>query len=162
MSSLNVYIAVPDYLEQWLRHEFWNNETGRVEFPRGSAPRAVLHSLLTRPPKGLISAAMGSKSEIPVEVPSFKGINPNSFCWLSDSGKKALVSCLKKLFQSMMWQELFPLLGYNVQITDVVYAFLDNHGIEPTPQNWETIRQMFFRMRKKTAKSDDSSNVNLS
>ncbi len=153
MSQLSIYISLPQYLDQWLRSEYWNPDTRRVEFPRGSAPRAILQSCLTKIPSGALTH-IPSKGEIPIEVPTFRGINPRVFCHLPDRGRKALVSCLKKYFAAVVWQELHPLLSHDVQITDVVYAFLDRHGIEPTPQNWETVRQMYYRMRKKTANSD--------
>lgn len=153
MSQYTVYIKVPDYLNQWCRHEFWNPDTKRVEFPRGSAPRVILQTLLSRAPRPSL-AYHDHSGELPVEVPTFKGINPKCYNHLPEAGKKALVSCLKKYFSSVMWQELHPLLNQDIQITDVVYAFLDRHGIEPTPQNWETVRQMYYRMRKRTAKDD--------
>lgn len=152
MSQFNVYITAPEYLRQWLRHEYWNEETRRLEFPRGSAPRAILQTLLRRTPANLMPHLPG-KEETAVEVPTFKGVNPATYCHLPEVGKKALVSCLKKMFQSVMWQELHPLLTLDIQITDVIYAFLDKHGIEPTEQNWETVRQMYYRMRKKTART---------
>lgn len=153
MSQYSVYIKVPDYLGQWLRHEFWNPDTGRVEFPRGSAPRAVLQSLLSKCPRTDLSHPDRS-GEIPVEVPTFKGINPHLYNHLADAGKKALVSTVKRMFQNMMWQELYPLFTHNVQITDVIYAFMDRHGIDRTEKNWETIRQMYHRMRKRSALQD--------
>lgn len=152
MSKFTVYLKVPDYLHQWCVNEFWNPESRRVEFPRGSAPRAILHSLLSRARN--IDLHADNSGLLPIEVPTFKGINPKCYNHLSDVGKKALVSCLKKYFAAMMWQELHPLLSHDIQITDVIYAFLDRHGIEPTPQNWETVRQMYYRMRKRTSRDD--------
>ncbi len=152
MSKLSIFITLPDYLDQWLRSEYWNPETSRVEFPRGSAPRAILQSCLTKTPRGTLPHFPGI-NEIPIEVPTFKGINPQVYCYLPDKGKKALISCLKKNFAGLVWQELNPLLSHDIQITDVIYAFLDRHSIEPTAKNWETVRQMFYRMRKKTAQN---------
>ncbi len=150
MSQFSIYISVPDYLHQWLKNEYWNPETARVEFPRGSAPRAVMQSLLSKCPRVDISYHDHS-GEIPVEVPTFKGINPRLYNHLPEAGKKALVSTIKRMFHHMMWRELSPLFTHDVQITDVIYAFMDRHGIERTEKNWETIRQMYHRMRKKTA-----------
>lgn len=161
MSQLNVYVNVPAYLGEWLRNEFWNPETKRVEFPRGSAPRAILQSLLTRPPRGWFATRGDVSGCIPIEVPTFKGVNPHTYCHLSDRGKKALVSSIRKLFQSVLWRELSPLLEHDVQITDVIYAFLDNHGIDSTPQNWETVRQMYFRLRKRTLSKDADTDSDL-
>lgn len=148
MSHYNVYINPPGYLAQWLRHEYWDEETGRVVFPRGSAPRVVMQSLLRKPPKGW--KEVGTIDSLKVEVPSMKGINASSFNYLSDAGKVALISACKKLFQAMLFNELHELFFQDVKITDIIYAFMERHGIENDPKHWETIRQMYARMRKKT------------
>ena len=148
MSQFSVYINPPEYLGQWLRHEFWDAETGRVVFPRGSAPRAVLYALLRKHPGCRIELV--DKDAIPVEVPSFKGINPASFNYLSPMGQTALISACKKLFQSTLYNELHELFAHDVQITDIIYEFMDRHGIDRSERNWETIRQMYSRMRKKS------------
>lgn len=148
MSQFSVYINPPEYLAQWLRHDFWDSESGRVVFPRGSAPRAVLASLLRKSPgRSLHDSATSS---LPVEVPTFKGINPATFNYLSPTGQSALISACKKLFQATLFNELHELFSHDVQITDIIYDFMDRHGIDRTERNWETIRQMYLRMRKKS------------
>lgn len=152
MSQFSVYINPPEYLGQWLRHDFWDSESGRVVFPRGSAPRAVLYSLLRKAPRDFCPG--DTSGLIPVEVPTFKGINPATFNYLSPIGQTALISACKKLFQATLSNELHELFSYDVQITDIIYEFMDRHGIESSERNWETIRQMYSRMRKKSQVSD--------
>ena len=148
MSQFSIYLNAPDYLAQWLRHEYWSDENGRVEFPRGSAPRTVLSSFLKRQPRN--APQEDTAGLLPVEVPTFKGINPNTHNYVSDKGKTAIVSTCKRMFQNMLWNELHDLFTEDVQITDIIYAFMDRHGIEPEAKNWETIRQMYYRMRERT------------
>lgn len=152
MSQFSVYINPPEYLGQWLRHDFWDAESGRVVFPRGSAPRAVLNSLLRKAPQGYRPG--DSSGLLPVEVPTFKGLNPATFNYLSPTGQTALVSACKKLFQATLSNELHELFSHDVQITDIIYEFMDRHGIDRTERNWETIRQMYSRMRKKSQIQD--------
>ena len=147
MSQFSVYINPPEYLGQWLRHDFWEPDSERVVFPRGSAPRAVLASLLRKAPSEYRPG--NTDGLIPVEVPSFKGLNPATFNYLSPTGQTALISACKKLFQATLYNELHELFSHDVQITDIIYEFMDRHGIERTERNWETIRQMYARMRKK-------------
>lgn len=149
MSQFTVYINPPEYLGQWLRHEFWDAESERVVFPRGSAPRAVLSSLLRKAPLNVVPVRYAG-DVIPVEVPSFKGINPATFNYLSPTGQTALISACKRLFQSTLYNELHELFSHDVQITDIIYEFMDRHGIDRSERNWETIRQMYARMRKKS------------
>lgn len=152
MSQFSVYINPPEYLGQWLRHDFWDDESERVVFPRGSAPRAVLSSLLRKAPRDFRPG--DTSGQIPVEVPTFKGINPATFNDLSPTGQTALISACKKLFQSTLSNELHELFSHDVQITDIIYEFMDRHGIDRTERNWETIRQMYSRMRKKSQAQD--------
>ena len=148
MSQFSVYINPPEYLGQWLRHEYWDSETERVVFPRGSAPRAVLAAMLRKAPSRYLPSH--GPCSLPVEVPTFKGINPASFNYLSLSGHAALIAACKTLFKSTLFNELHVLFDHDVQITDIIYDFMDRHGIERTERNWETIRQMYLRMRKKS------------
>lgn len=152
MSQFSVYINPPEYLGQWLCHDFWDDESERVVFPRGSAPRAVLCSLLRKAPRDFRPG--DTSGQIPVEVPTFKGINPATFNYLSPTGQTALISACKKLFQSTLSNELHELFSHDVQITDIIYEFMDRHGIDRTERNWETIRQMYSRMRKKSQVQD--------
>lgn len=147
MSKFTVYITPPKYLEQWLRHEFWDEETSRVSLPRGSSAHEVLKSSLQRTPKGYSSSE--EEGSLPVSVPSIKGIDPAKFCFVSESGKVAVVSACKNLFRVNFINELKSLFVLDVPITEVVYNYMDRHGIERTEQNWEAIRQMFYRQRKK-------------
>jgi hypothetical protein len=48
----------------------------------------------------------------------------------------------------VLWNELSVLFNEDVQISDIIYAFMENHGISDDPKNWETIRQMYLRLRK--------------
>ena len=147
MSQFSVYINPPEYLRQWLRHDFWDPESERVVFPRGSAPRAVLSSMLRKAPRDYRPA--DHTGLLAVEVPTFKGLNPATFNFLSPTGQTALISTCKKLFQATLSNELHELFSHDVQITDIIYEFMDRHGIERTEKNWETIRQMYSRIRKK-------------
>lgn len=149
MSQFNIYLdEVPDYLDQWMRHDLWNPVTERVEFERGSAPHAILAAFLTKAPANAVDVADRDKL-LPVEVPTFKGINPETRNYLPKRGRDLLLSSCKNIFKALLDSELGAFYSMDIQITDLVYAFMEKHGIDPTEKNWETIRQMFSRMRKK-------------
>lgn len=151
MSQYNIYISVPEYLDQWLRHDFWNPGLKRVEFERGSNCHAILSRFLRRRPPEY--AEGDTTGFLPVEVPTFKGMNPDHHNFLTAEGEKALVSAIKRNFKALVDRELSCFYSRNVVITDIIYAFMASHGIEPTEKNWETIRQMFKRLRDKSIRS---------
>lgn len=155
MSQYNIYIKVPEYLDQWLRHDFWNPGLRRVEFERGSNCHSILSRFLRRRPAGW--SGPDTEGLLPVEVPTFKGLNPDQHNFLIPEGEKALVSAIKRNFKTLIDRELACFYIRDVVITDIIYAFMAVHGIEPTEKNWETIRQMFKRLRDKSIKA----NVNV-
>lgn len=150
MSQYVIYLSVPSYLDQWLRHEYWNATTGRVEFERGSNCHAILSRFLKKEPAGYECGDV--KGLLPVEVPTFKGMNPDQHNFLIDAGRKALVSALKRNFKTLLDRELSVFYSEDVNITELIEAFMAKHGIEYDPKDWETIRQMFYRLRGKSVK----------
>lgn len=152
MSNYNFYLKVPSYLDQWLRHDYWNPVTGRVEFERGSNIHSILSTFLRKQPHGFDP---GDVSELlPVEVPSFKGMNPDQHNYLGRDGQKAVVSAIKRNFKTCIDKELSVFYNQDISITDIIYAFMETHGIDKTERNWEAIRQMFYRQREKSLKSN--------
>lgn len=147
MSQFNIYIKTPDYLSDWLRAEMWNKEEQRIVFPRNSAESTVLCLFIGKRPDGA-PVDIAADGAIPVKVPTLPGKNPAVFNYLSEAGKLALINTVKRRFKKMMWDELHVIRPDEVQITDIIYAFMDKHGISNNEKNWETIRQMYSRMRK--------------
>lgn len=147
MSQFNIYIKAPDYLADWLRSEMWDDQEQRIVFPRNSAEWTLLSLFISkRPDRSPVDVA--ADGLLPVKVPTLPGKNPAVHNYLSDAGKLALVNTIKRRFKKMMWDELHVIKPDEVQITDIVYAFMEKHGISNNEKNWETIRQMYFRMRK--------------
>lgn len=151
MSQFCIYLKVPTYLEQWLRHDYWNPVTGRVEFERGSNIHSILSTFLRKQPPGY---DQGDVSELlPVEVPTYKGMNPEQHNYLGREGQKAVVSAIKRNFKTLIDRELSVFYNADVTIIDIIYAFMEMHGIDSTEKNHEAIRQMFKRQRDKNIKN---------
>ena len=157
MSLYNLYLDVPTYLDQWLRHDYWNTGTGRVEFERGSNIHSILSTFLRKQPANFEPGDVSAL--LPVEVPTFKGMNPDQHNYLGEDGRKAVVSAIKRNFKTLIDRELSVFFSQDVSITDIIYAFMEKHGIDSTERNWEAIRQMYSRQRKKSLKSSALNNV---
>lgn len=146
MSDFRVYVKLPDYLADWVRHDFWDDDKKCVVFPRNSAERTILELFLTKLPDGE-APVVAADGLTPIEVPTFQGKNPRSWCHLRPSAAQTMVSTIKRRFRKLLWDELHVIRREDVNITDVVYAFLEKYGIEPTEKNWETVRQTYKRLR---------------
>lgn len=152
MSNHTIYLKVPSYLAQWLRHDYWDDAAGRIKFERGSNIHSILSTFLRKQPLGYDP---GDVSDLlPVEVPTFKGMNPDQHNYLGRDGHKAVVSAIKRNFKTCIDKELSIFYGQDISITDIIYAFMEAHGIDATERNWEAIRQMFYRQREKSLKTN--------
>lgn len=157
MSSYVVYLKVEPYLAQWFIHEQGGGYP--VQLTRGSAESDILEVFLKRQPVGQ-PVDLGLDANLAIYIPTFKSRDPRIYNFLPPKSKKALAICIYRRFRVQLWEELHRLENVGVPISDLVYAFMEKHGIEDTPQNWETIRQMYFRKRK--VYSDGYRNKNLS
>lgn len=145
MSQYFVHITLKPYLRQWLVNEFGAEP---ISFPKGSAEADLLEFLLKRPPKTKIDASVDSHQRVAIELPFYKHKNVRDFNYISPRGEKALERLIYIRFQVQMWEELHTVDNTYRLIGDVIYCWLEKHGIEPTAQNWETVRQMYYRKRK--------------
>lgn len=150
MSNYCIYLKVPSYLDQWLRHDYWNPTACRVEFERGSNIHSILSTFLRKRPADF---DLGNVSDLlPVDVPTFKGMNPDQHNFLGRDGEKAIVSAIKRNFKTCIDKELSVFYSQDISITDIIYAFMESHGIDKSERNWEAIRQMYYRLRGKSLK----------
>lgn len=155
MSQFNIYLKdLPDYLSQWLRHEFWDDDTARVCFPKQSVENLLFERFLRKRPKDAVPECSSAADGLPVKIPTFSGLNPAQFNYFPPAGRRALVGAIRRRFKRMLRAELDGFDPKVVQINDLVEAFAEKHGIEADLKNWEAIRQMYYRMRK-----DDESKV---
>jgi hypothetical protein len=145
MSKNTIYLNCPDYLAQWLKHEFWSDEEQRVKFPRGSAEHVIMQLFIC---KRRCAVQPSTAGLLPVEVPQVPRMNPSVYCDVTEAGKQTIISTAKRRFKKQMWEELHVIMTHDVQITDLIYAYLEKVGIETNRKNWETVRQMYARMRK--------------
>lgn len=151
MSRYNVYISAPAYLEQWLKYEYWDVQTNRIVFPKGSVENIIMELYLVKTP--LSGPDPKKPKEFAVAIPENTAKRPQTYNHLPKAARKMLVSTIRKRFRKMMWDELHRIFKEDVHITDLIYAFMEGHGIECSEKNFLAVRQMYMRMRQSYVKS---------
>ena len=151
-----IYLHLPPYLRQWVEHDFGDAE-GVVRFPRGSAENDVLEHSLTTLPDGA-SPQLRGPEDMAIELPKFKTKDTDYYCYLTAPARKMLSHVIMVRFRIQLWHDLYRIEKLKCPITDVIYDWMERHGIENDERSWETIRQMFFRQRKKYAKEKSEKN----
>lgn len=157
MQSDLIYIQLEPFVAQWFVHEMGGEP---VVLPKRSAESDIIEFFLQPTPEVGTDKAF-PKSAVSIVVPTFKHKDHKHFNYLPPKAMAALARCITVRFRVQLWQDLHRL--HNPEcccLTDLIYAWMEKHGIECTEQNWEAIRQFYFRKRKiyvkKTKKDCDS------
>lgn len=142
MSDYLVHINVPKYVADFVNFHFGNP----VQLDKYSIESRILKTYLAKQPD-LCALDDPTAFNLHIRIPYFKEKDPRTYFYLSPSSKKVLAAVLENLFEINMWIELLPTLKTNVATSDVVYAYLERHGIDF--EQHEAVRQKFYRLRKK-------------
>ena len=133
-------IDVQPYLAQWATHHLGNP----VEFPRDSPENRLIKRFLDKQPRDLPPQLSGN---LHIKIPQTKEKDPRAgYFYLSPRAVSLVKESLYSLFVQNLWAELGDSHQYKVELTNLIYAWLDKHGIED--KYWECIRQKYYRLRK--------------
>lgn len=141
MSKFVIYIKLEKYISEWLTHSLGYP----VRFPNGSNENAVIRAFIQQTPKGE-TPKTAAEGMTPIYIPDSKAKPPESYNYMTDSGKKAVREAIHDLFTRNLWNELRPIdsikgVGVNTRIA----AWCEMHGIGL--DRVETVRQKYYRIR---------------
>ena len=145
MSNICIYLNnVEPYLKQWFIHEHGGEYP--VSLVRGSAESNILKLFLTKRPADVLPE-LDNPDALAIYAPSFKKQDPRVYNYLPHSAKIALHQCIKNRFDVQMWHDLHQFGNVGKQNDELVYAWMDAHGIEQTERNWNAIVKRYQRKR---------------
>jgi hypothetical protein len=143
MSEVLIHLKLDNYLAQWLI-----NESGGVPvvFKKHSVENDILHcNLKERPLFGRKDKPGDGK--LPIALPYFKDRDPRKYCFLSKPARLALAECIRSRFVLELWKDLHRFGNIGKRKQDLIWAWMDAHGIEMTETNWNTIAKIYKRKR---------------
>ncbi len=144
MNPILIYLKLEPYVAQWFVNEMGGEP---VHLPKRSAESDILEYFLKPTPEG-VTPVMKQEGDISIVLPTFKHKDPTYFNYLQPRAMAALGRCIVTRFRVQLWQDLHQLHHTESCLTELIYAWMEHHGIECTEQNWEAIRQLYFRKRK--------------
>jgi len=145
MTGICFYIELDDYLAQWFIHEHGGRNP--VQLVRGSPESDIVEAFVQVPPKDY-RPSCGSMFHVPVMFPHFRGKDPQFYNYLPPCAIEALIRCIRVRFDVQMWEELHRFGYLGKRKDEIIYAWMEKHGIEPTETNWCTIAKRYQRKRK--------------
>ena len=144
MSQICLYIPLDDYLAQWFIHE--QGGSVPVKLTRGSIESGLLEQFLQTPPQDYMPE-IGGDGKLAIEIPSFRNKDPRTYYYLPPKAREAFIVCLRNRFDLVMWQSLHRFSSVFSRQDELIYAFMEKHGIEMTEKNWNAIAKRYQRKR---------------
>ena len=141
-SEFYVYLKTPDYLAQWINHTFGYPAVLLKDSPESR----VLNEALVKTPHNH-RPDTGDDHNVMIQVPFFKGKNPEVYNYLHKSGKKAIEESFRTLLIRNLVEEVGAIENCNVTIATLIYMWMEKHGIDE--KHWDTVSQIYYRLRKK-------------
>ncbi len=67
--------------------------------------------------------------------------------YLSARSRRALAQCIRTRFVVALWKDLYKFGYIGKRKQDLIWAWMETHGIEATETNWNTIAKIYLRKR---------------
>jgi hypothetical protein len=156
MSEFTVAIKLTPYLKEWFVHE--NGGHYPVKLIKNSNESIIMQYFLKERPA---DARCVEDANCLIYIPTYKYLDVRKFNYLAPKAIAALESAITNRFKIQMWKELHVLENCHTDIGDAISGYMEKHGISGVrgDTNWESIRQMYYRMRKAYHQKNESNNL---
>lgn len=141
---MNLYLNLDPYLAQWFVNEAGGMSP--VKLQRGSAESEVLQLFLTTPPKDWVPDT-NSPDAVEIIIPQFANKDTRYSFYLPPAAAKLLADLIRARFDICMWKELHKFSNLFLRQDNLIYAFMERHGIEPDERNFNAIAKRYQRKR---------------
>lgn len=141
---MHLYLELEDYLAQW----FINDQGGNnpVCLIRGSMEWGLLEQFLQPPPPDW-SPSVSTEGKVCIVLPNFRSKDTRYNFYLPPKATEALKTCIRNRFDIEMWNSLHRFAAIFSRQDNLIYAFMEKHGIELTEKNWNAIAKRYQRKR---------------
>lgn len=139
-----LYLQLEDYLAQWFIHNHGGNNP--VKLIRGSVEWSMLETYLRTPPSDYVPT-LKSEGYVCIELPNFRYKDTRNNYYLPPKATEALKSCIRTRFDLSMWDEIHRFYAVFKRQDELIYAFMEKHGIEISEKNWNAIAKRYQRKR---------------
>ena len=144
MSEFCIYLKMPSYLRQWFIHRHGGNDP--VTLRRGSIESKMLQRATVPQPPGTFPAKK-QEGEVAIQIPYSKSHDPRYYNHITETGKRALLNCIKDDFDIDVWEYLHDFGKIGRQQKDLIYLFMEQRGILEDGTCWDAIAKIYQRLR---------------
>jgi hypothetical protein len=144
MSQFTINIELEPYLAQWFIHE--NGREHPVSLRRGSAESDILELFLQPQPDA--TPLRPASTDTLIYIPTFKHKDVRTYNYLPPRARTALKQTIRTRFVIELWQDLHRFENIGKRNDELIYAWMEAHGIECNETNWCAISKIYYRKRK--------------
>lgn len=144
MSKFVIYVELKPFIAQWVTHHFGSP----VVFPPQSVGNARIVAVLRRRPED-VEPDIATPGLTPVCIPYSKQKDPESWNYVTPSGKRFIAEYIESLFQDNLYSEFKAMCGDGgkAKLQTAAYVWCESHGV--SIDYVDTIRQRFYRERER-------------
>ena len=114
---------------------------------RGSMEWGLLEQFLQTPPKDYVPQ-VGGPGSVCIVLPNFRSKDTRSNFYLPPRATEALKACIRNRCDIDMWNALHRFNAIFKRQDNLIYAFMEKHGIDQTEKNWNAIAKRYQRKRE--------------
>ena len=140
-----IYLDLDPYLAQWFVHDAGG--TLPVELRKLSTERRILEVFLQKLPPGA-KPDLKDDRKIEIAIPVSRTKPPKSYNYLPRRAKEELKRCIRNRFVIQLWNDLHYHGYIGCRRDNLIYTWMEAHGIELTETNWNTIAKIYIRQYK--------------
>lgn len=144
MDKFCVYIKMDDYLAQWFIHE--QGGENPVNLIKGSIESKFLELALAKWPEN-VTPLPPDPSDVAIVIPFFRTKPPYTYNYLSKRSVNAIIGIIRNRFDVELWKAIHSFGRINEETKEIIYAWMENNGIEDSEKNWNAIAKRYQRLR---------------
>lgn len=139
-----IYLSMPSYLRQWVVHR--HGGSSPVTLTRGSVESKLLQRVTVPLPPGTSPLRKG-QDDVAIVIPWSKYHDPRTYNHITDTGKRCMVQMFKNAFDIELWEFLHDFGVVGKRQKDLIYLFMEQHGIVEDGTCWDAIAKIYQRLR---------------
>ncbi len=146
MSDVTLSFKCDEYLRQW----FINESGGEIPVRlRKGSPESHLLEFSLVPKSRCQEEPEKTDDDLVVIIPSFRYKDPEYYNALTPTGRKAFVEILRKRFDLQLWQEFNGVSSLGLRKDELIYTWMETHGIDVSDRNYEAVSQRLKRLERR-------------
>lgn len=156
MSNFCIYIQLDPYLAQWFIHDHGGSQP--VQLTKASVESKILEVYIAKRPAN-VPPEINPPGKVAIAIPCFRLRPPETYNFLPNRAVAALIDCIRNRFDLELWTDLHHFGKIGRRQDELIYAWMEKHGIEQTEANWNAIAKRYqrqreiYRKRERAAKS---------